>query len=123
MLNLMKKVVFIFIFVILFIFIYSSLHFFVFFHLIHGLNLSNLPMQLLYCIMIFGIFSFFVGELLLKKYGVIYVFLPAVVWMGFMAISFSIFLLSDLILLFYPFPTFETTLFAIFLFFYQLLFH
>jgi len=89
-------------FILIFLSIYFYIHWYVYSRIVKGLELPPEVCNYVKIIFILGALSFITGELLSKRFQVYPLVYFGAIWLGIISISFSVFILKDIIGIFYP---------------------
>jgi predicted MPP superfamily phosphohydrolase len=93
--------------------IYSGLNYYVYIKVTRGLNLSAKPLLYARIFFLTAALSFVAGNLLTHYSSFYYLSYPGNIWFGVLGISFSIFLLKDIVRLAFRFNNYSMTIGAI----------
>ena len=101
------------VFLVIVLSIYSGLNYYVYLKVVRGLHLSARPLFYVRIFFLAAALSFVAGNLLTHYLSFRYLSYPGNIWFGVLGISFSVFLLKDIIRLFFRFNDYPMTAGAI----------
>ncbi|MGQ9619162.1 MAG: metallophosphoesterase, partial [Candidatus Aminicenantia bacterium] len=101
----LKMRIYFLIFIFILISIYFLMHYYIFFRITHDLSIKENSKKMIILIFILGGISFILGEILTRQFSLNAIFLIylSLIWLGAIAITFSIFLVSEIFRLFFPY--------------------